>query len=460
MSNYILDTQTLLLNIVLSIFIGIIVGIDRDESWQTDKTLARSRFTFIKPGKHAVGLGGVRTYVLISILGFILGTLYLVEPSSFPLFIIGFLGLVTYISIAYFLNFFDRHTLGLTTEIGLLVLFAISGALGAHLLNPKIVVGIAVIVSLISNLKIELHKFVGSFSKREILESVEFIALTAVLLPWLPNTSYTFQQLFQLFGADAGNLGALTLINPYQIGVVIVFISGLNFIGYFLSKVTEASSSILLTGFLGGFVSSTSVTQFLADKSNTAKNTTTSKMLVASMLIANMTSFIRIPIILLALNLSLTINILPAMIILTVLTLIITYFFQKDKPKHAQNITVFRSPLALKPALALGTLFLVISVLTNIGKAALGNAGFIATVLLASLSGLDSVLIIVADAAKSIVSLDLASTIIVAAVITNLLFKLGMIYIYGEKRFKWYSTISLGSISLIGLLLIPLTRYL
>lgn len=111
MSNYILDSQTVIFRLAMALFIGILIGVDRDDSWHQNSPITRSRFSFIKPGKHAVGLGGVRTYAVLSLLGAVLGTLYVVDQRTLPLLIVGFLGVVAYISIAYFLNFFDRHSL-------------------------------------------------------------------------------------------------------------------------------------------------------------------------------------------------------------------------------------------------------------------------------------------------------------------------------------------------------------
>lgn len=460
MSNYILDSQSILFRLILGLFIGILIGIDRDDSWQQRSGIAHSRFSFIKPGKHAVGLGGVRTYAVLALLGTLLGTLYTVDQRTLPLLIIGFLGVVTYISIAYFLNFFDRHTLGLTTEIGMLLLFALTYALGANLLDYKIILGIAVATSLISNLKVEFRNLIGSFTKKEILESIEFIAISVVILPWLPNVSITLQHLLSLVNVNAGNLGSLVLINPFQFWMVVVFISGLNFAGYFLAKTLQSSSSILLTAFLGGLVSSTSVTQFLAAKSNSAKSSANSKLLVAAVLLANMTSFIRIPLIALALNFHLFLAIAPILLIMTVVTIIIAAFLRKTSTTRESPLTIFSSPLALKPAFMFGFLFLFVSITSNIGILLFGSSGFVITALIASLSGLDAVTIVTAKATPEIISLFVGQSVLVGAVLTNLLFKLGVIQLYGEKRFKNHAFLWLGTITLLGLGLLGIQYFL
>lgn len=454
MSNYILDSQGILLRLALSLFIGFLVGIDRDDSWQKANTSLRSRFSFIRPGKPAIGLGGVRTYAILALLGSMLGTLYYIDARTLPLMVIVFLGIVSYISIAYFLNFFDRHTLGLTTELGLLLLFAITFALGAQLLDYRIALGIAVLVSLISNLKVEFRNLIGSFTKKEILESIEFVAISAVVLPWLPNVTITLQDLLSYLGLRAGSFGNIAILNPFQFWMVVVFISALNFTGYFLAKTLQSTSSILATAFLGGLVSSTSVTQFLASKSNAAKTSATSKLLVAAVLLANMTSFIRIPLIVLALNPALFTKIVPPLFALTLVTLSIVFFLRKSGTTRESAVTIFSSPLALKPALLFGFLFLVISIASNVGIALLGKAGFIATALIASLSGLDAVTLVTARAVPETIPMLVGTGVLLGATVTNLLFKLGIIAMYGEKRFKKLSFIWLGAITLLGAILL------
>lgn len=454
MSNYILDPQSILLRIILALFVGLLIGIDRDDSWQKQKSLTRSRFTFVRPGKYATGLGGVRTYAILSLLGVVLGTFYVVDPRMLPLMIIGFIGVVAYISIAYFLNYFDKNTLGLTTELGMLLMFSLAVALGAGLLEPRIVMGIAVVASLISNLKVELRKFIGSFTKKEILESIEFVALAAILLPWLPNVSYTVGNILGNFGISGGQFDSLVLVNPLTLGYVVVFISALNFAGYFLTKTIQSSSSILLTAFLGGIVSSTAVTEFLSEKSKTNTTAGGSKLLTAAVLLANMTSFIRIPLIALALNPTLFISIAPILLGLTIFTTIVAFFLRSQAKITGTPLKIFTSPLALKPAFMFGALFLLVTIFTNLGLLLFGDSGFIITAILASMTGLDTVTIITSQAIPETVSLQLGTSVLLGAVVFNLLFKLSIVTAFGEKSFKHQTVFWLSLVALFGGLLL------
>jgi uncharacterized membrane protein (DUF4010 family) len=72
----------------------------------------------------------------------------------------------------------------------------------------------------------------------ELRASLEFLALVFVLL-LLPNA-----ELDVLFG-----------LNPQRVWLVVVFIAGLNFFGYLLSKVVDPATAIGVTGVVGGCVS-------------------------------------------------------------------------------------------------------------------------------------------------------------------------------------------------------------
>ncbi len=451
MSNYILEPQTILFRLLIALFLGFVIGIDRDDGWRQKETSARaSRFTFLRPGKFAIGLGGVRTYTMLSIFGFILGTMYALDQRTLGLVIAGIVGVIAYICIAYFLNYFDRHTLGLTSELGMLILLSLTFALGSGILDTRIVVGISIIVSLISSLKVEFQKIIGTFTKKEIVESIEFLAISAVVLPWLPNKAYTFAQLGNFLNIDFGAISATTFINPFQLWLVVVFISALNFVGYFLAKLLQSSSSVLLTAFLGGIVSSTSVTQLMAERSKAVKSSATMKLLAAATLIANSTSFIRIPLIALAINPALFLEVFGALFLLTVITLAIAFFWQRNTRFNEHNPTVFSSPLALKPALAFALLFFFVSLATSIAQTLIGSSGFVATVLLASASGLDAITIVIGQAVTSTIPLSFGAAVLFGAVITNLLFKIGVVAIYGDRKFTYLTAGALAAISLIG----------
>jgi hypothetical protein len=76
------------------------------------------------------------------------------------------------------------------------------------------------------------------------------------LFPFLPDQTY----------------GPYDVLNPKEIGWVIILTSGLGFVGYILAKFLGARKGILLGGIIGGLVSSTAVTWIYSKKSKENEN--------------------------------------------------------------------------------------------------------------------------------------------------------------------------------------------
>lgn len=444
----------LLLRLFLSLFIGAIVGLDRDSSWQTTQKTYYSRFSFIKPGKPAKGLGGVRTFTLISLLGFLSGVAFLVSPNLIFIGILSLLALIILTAISYFLNFFDKNTFGLTTEISLFILFIISFLLGANSIDYKILLAIAIAISLVLSLKVELRRFISTFTRREIIESIEFIFITIVVFPFLPDTNILLKEVYNYLNI-AGPFADIVLFNPQKLWLVVIFISSLSFVGYFLVKLFKTNQSLLLTGFLGGIVSSTTVTQLMALKSKETTDRNVQNFLVSIALIANSTSFIRIPIIVIALNYPLFTAIALCMILMAIGGFGISLWTSKQNSIAIDSQLIFKSPLALKSALLFAFLFILVQIITQIGTLFFGNAGFAVTTVIASLSGLDAVSINTAQSVPGVVSIVFGAVILVTAVIVNLVFKAFLSFFtasnYFTRRLSFFFII-VSILGIIGLL--------
>lgn len=74
--------------------------------------------------------------------------------------------------------------------------------------------------------------------------SGKFLVLTVSVLPLLPNKT----------------MGPLDVLNPFSVGLMIVLMAGVGFVGYVAIKALGAERGLGLTGLIGGMVSSTAVT--------------------------------------------------------------------------------------------------------------------------------------------------------------------------------------------------------
>ena len=140
---------------------------------------------------------------------------------------------------------------GITTEISTLLAFLV----GALCVWNRVEVAAAVSVAalLLLALKDWLHRLAQRIESSDVEATLKFAIITVIILPLLPNQAY--------------GPPSLEAINPYQIWLMVVLISGLNFVGYILVKVLGSEHGIGLTGILGGLVSSTAVTLGFAQRS-------------------------------------------------------------------------------------------------------------------------------------------------------------------------------------------------
>jgi uncharacterized membrane protein (DUF4010 family) len=81
-----------------------------------------------------------------------------------------------------------------------------------------IAIVLAVFTTLILHAKKAVHSFISNITDEEFYATIEFTIIAFVILPFLPKNVY------------------LGFFNPYQIWLIVVVISGLEFAGYVILK--------------------------------------------------------------------------------------------------------------------------------------------------------------------------------------------------------------------------------
>ena len=436
----------LLYRFILALGIGMLMGVERDHNWRSESDekklreqseLASKKFSFIKSGIPARGLGGMRTYSLISILGALSGLAYRFNLLYIPLVVFVLFSL--FILASFILNYFDKNSFGLTTEISIMTLFLISMMMLASDVPVKLLVAIAIISILILSLKTEVHGFVSLFSGPEIVDTLKFILVTFVILPFLPDRVFTLGDILPNLSLSPDVLH-MAIINPFQIWLMVVIISSINFIAYFAVKAIGGVKGVPLAGFLGGLVSSTAVTQAMASKSKDVKDTQIQDTFVVATILANLTSFWRILLVALIFNAALAERIFIPMVVMSgVLTLFVIFLNKKDKNAQFHDFTTdmsYKSPFSIGPALRFAILFFFVSLFTKIGHLLMGNSGFVLSSMISAFSGLDAITINTASSVGSIITMDVAVLTLVGAAIANLLIKIFIVIFSADGYFR------------------------
>jgi uncharacterized membrane protein (DUF4010 family) len=229
-----------------------------------------------------------------------------------------------------------------------------------------------------------------------------------------------------------------------------VLITGIDVLGYVLSRWVGSKNGFALTSFMAGFVSSTSATQSLAQKSNTATNI---NHLVGAAVLANLASFIQIFLLIAPLNLQWLLSIAPSILLMILAAGIIAFsFFRKkesqkqEEPEHTAEDQIF----SLMPALKFAALLMVIKIVTKICLILFGQSGFIISSVIASFVGIDAIMVTLADMAGQTLTFQFAFITFLIINATNLLSKSLYAYIQGKRSFALRFLLSVIIIALAG----------
>lgn len=434
------------------------MGLERDGSWKSEEDLkevrkkaadAEKKFGFIKAAIPASNIGGVRTYVLISIMGSISGLAYINNLSPLTWIITG--GFISFVVISFILNYFDKNTFGLTTEISLILNYVLSLLLFASDVSINIIVAVAVIDVLILSMKSQMRGVVSKFSGREIVDTIKFVLITAVMLPLMPDRLFGFTDIPVFGELLADMLGsefieATTVFNPHQIFAIIVLVVGLNFVGYFASKAIGKGKSINILALLGGLVSSTVVTENMARRSKAARNDNARDTFVAATAMTNLMSFIRILFVTFLINFELG-KMLSIPMLLKTLVLIIWVVMMNlgkstkhkvsdDKVQDIEESFEFDSPFTVGPALKFGAMYLAVVIISEVSLFYLGSSGFIVSSMIAAMTGLDAITVATATLAGYGITIELGVIVLVIASCVNLVVKVLFAAISGDMYFR------------------------
>lgn len=385
-----------LIQIGIVIGIGMMIGLEREYSGQKSDEI----------------FAGVRTFPLVALLGYLSSV---ISYNNFHLFLlVAFLGVISIVTVSYF-ALTQRNDIGATTEISLIVTFV----LGVLIHEGKVQEAItsAVVVTALLSLKVKFKTLMNTFTRQDFLDLVKFVVITLVILPILPDKPF-----------DPSGV-----LNPREIWYVIVLISGLSFFGYIMTKFTGREKGILLTSFVGGFVSSTLITWDFAEKSKTDKEST--NLYAAGILIASTIMYGRIWVLIFILNPELAMALLLPLFMLLLTGTIMSFIIAKSglKSESTSNLT-FSNPLNLKNAVLFAVFFAVLQLLIHYAKDTIGNVGIYAISFISGIVNIDPITLSIAKFDFSQSSTTIPATALILSTISNNLFKISLGFYKGNRE--------------------------
>lgn len=397
------------LGFCLALTVGGAVGLERE----------RHAFAESKPA-----FGGARTFPLVALLGALLGLVS--RPLGPAPLAVGLVAVAALLGLGYWGSRREAGSMqiGLTSEFAALVVFVV-GALpfldapGLSFTQRLLLGGaIGTVVMSLLALRRPIHEFAERLSYEDLLATVRFALVAVVLLPLLPDRSFD----------------PLAVLNPFRIGVVVVLIAGISFVGYVAVRLFGERRGLGLAALAGGLVSSTAVTLSFAQRSR--EHPRLAPTFALGIAAAATTMFARVVVEVAAIRPALVLPVaLPLGAMLAAGTLGCLALWRRPagaaSPAEPQGL---RNPFQLRQALRLGLVFVAIRLLSALAWERFGEGGLLASAAVAGLADVDAITISVARMHAGGLPTHFAVVAITLAAATNTLVKVGLAAALGGPR--------------------------
>lgn len=389
------------LTLAIALLIGALVGAERET------------------GEARISVG-LRDLVLTSAIAWLCGRIH--EPILTIMVVAGILTLL------FVQGRRDPGHIGVTTELSVLAVFLLAYTVS----RPDtaqyipIVIALAVVLTILLNAKTRVKQFFHTtITDVEFAATVRFLALIFIIYPLLPDQ----------------RMGPYDFFHPKGLWLAVIMVSGISFVGYFLEKFFGARLGSRMIAVLGGLVSTTATTSSFADE--VKQDPARLYMSWQSATISNAMQFPRI----LALILLFAPGVAPSLMAPTLvaffagigLAFVIGWVTTLAAPTEMK----LRNPLRLAPALQFAAYLAGVAVISGWAYDSFGTSALYVTSAIGSLLDVDAVTISQADLfGRGLIDASMMVTIVLIAVATNMVVKLGMSLINGTFGFFWRMAVS------------------
>jgi uncharacterized membrane protein (DUF4010 family) len=368
----------------ITIAIGLLIGLER--GWRS-----RNR-------DEGMRVAGLRTYGLISLLGGLSGLL----AQQVDAFLMGFafLGLTCVLLLAYSKSLDKFEDFSITSIIASLITFTL-GALTVYG-HITLASASAVVITSLLGFKPLLHGWVKKLEQQELNATLKLLLISVVMLPILPDQGY----------------GPWAIFNPYHIWLMVVLIAGISYLGYFAIRIVGNQQGPVLTGALGGLVSSTAVTLNLSKLSTQQPNM--ENVLAAGILTACATMFARTLLLTSIMNPALFRVLLPALLVMTLFTYLVAFVLWRNARGFRTNEEVkLTNPFQLGMAIKFGAFLVLILLLSKLLTVYFGDMGTYFLAATAGLADVDPITLSMSKMSREGLEVTVAARAILIAVTVN-----------------------------------------
>jgi uncharacterized membrane protein (DUF4010 family) len=400
--------------IVLVLFLSFLVGLEREEH----------------KGEGDYSFGGVRTYPLIGLIGYVIA---LLSHGQVVPVIVGFAIVAAFMLASYLHKIGQSSFAGATSEMTGLATYLIGALVQFDYFWVATTVG--VVSLLLLELKTALETLARRTAPGEILTFAKFLLLTAVILPVLPNQAY----------------GPFEL-NPFRTWLVVVAVSAVSYGSYVVQKATQHRGGVVLAAILGGAYSSTVTTVVLARRARVEERP---HLFAGGMLIASGIMFLRVIVLLALFNGALAAMLGPyfaGLAAVAVIGGVVLTRLPDARSGAVERRYVPKNPLDLGAALLFGAVFVAMLVATQLAVRYLGRAGVFGLAAIMGVADVDPFIMGMTQGAGAQTPMALAASAILITLASNNLVKGIYAYAFADRQTGRAGLLALAGLALCGLI--------
>jgi uncharacterized membrane protein (DUF4010 family) len=305
-----------------------------------------------------------------------------------------------------------------TTTVAAAGVAYLLGAL-AGLGEAPLATALAILVTALLYFKPELESVTAALNREEQVSMLQFLVITFIVLPILPDQAY----------------GPYAVLNPRQIWLMVVLIAGVGVASYVAMRIVGERHGVLLTGLLGGLVSSTATTALYARRSTEVPGPAPVALVVVSL--ANLVLLVRVSVYSAVVASAILPTLLPVLggaLAAGVAAVAVVYVRAERGTRLV--LPPARNPAEIGMALRFGALYAVVLFVAAWLEDAIGSRGLYVATALSGLADVDpgalSALNLFSDGR---VDARTAVAAIGVAIAANMLFKLGVLAWLGRGLF-------------------------
>ncbi|HZF26952.1 MAG TPA: DUF4010 domain-containing protein [Steroidobacteraceae bacterium] len=378
--------------------IGLLIGIEREKSKGTGPQRAAA---------------GVRTFTLAALLG-AAGQLAAGTPGL--LAAVG--ASLVLATVAYWRD--PSEDRGITTEVAF-VLTCVLGGLAQRW--PIVAAGLGVLSALVLVARSRLHEFIqDKLTEREIGDGLLLAAAAVIVLPILPDHA----------------IDPYGVLNPRVVWTLVVVVMLINAAGYVALRTLGPTRGLALSGFAGGFASSTATIGVMGARSKAEP--ALSHAATAGAVLSSIATIVQLAIVILVTNRKLLGPLWPALLGagLAAAAYGIFYSIRAAKDSKAQQKASYGRPFEPRVALIFAAAVTAISLLAAVLAHQFGGAGAIAGIALAGFADSHSAAASAANLAMNeTIPESMACIAVLLAFSTNQVSKGIVAWMTGGPQFAW-----------------------